>query len=319
MKERQPLHLATRRKVAAMSLFAFKGARATRFSKRLGGEAVAGLLFLSPALVGLIFLRLIPIADSLLRSFGGLPLPEVGWSIDVSLYRELFSFASFRQSVGRTLLFNAIINPLQIVIALALAALLSERIPARRLWRTLIFMPAAVPLAISAIIWGVALRPTDGLVNALLGDLGLPPQPFLTSPSQALWSIIVIASWAGVGYWMVFLIAGLQEVPREYREAAALDGAGWWRTFAWVILPLMRRPIAFVLVADTIANFLLFAPVQILTSGGPAGSTNFLIFDIYENAYVFTDKGLAAAEVMVLVALMLAIVTVQFRLLRSDT
>jgi multiple sugar transport system permease protein len=130
---------------------------------------------------------------------------------------------------------------------------------------------------------------------------------------------MIIVSWIGVGYWMVFLIAGLQDIPNVYLEAAAIDGAGWWRRFFYIVLPLMSRPLAFVLVANTVANFILFAPIQILTSGGPKQSTDLIMFDAYENAFIVGDQAIASAEVMVLIIIMLAIVLVQFRLLSTET
>ncbi len=117
-------------------------------------------------------------------------------------------------------------------------------------------------------MWGVALRP-DGLVNSVLVALGLEPQRFLTSSDQALASIILIVSWIGIGYWMTFIIAGLQDIPRSLYEAVRIDGANRWQQFRFVTLPQLRRPLTFVLVANTVANFLVFAPVQILTAGGP--------------------------------------------------
>jgi multiple sugar transport system permease protein len=132
-----------------------------------------------------------------------------------------------------------------------------------------------------------------------------------------LLSIVLLASWIGVGYWMMFLIAGLQDIPPEYGEAADLDGAGPVRKFLDVTLPLLRRPLLFVLVADTVANFVLFAPIQVLTKGGPEGSSNLLMYDVYHNAFELSDPHTAAAELVLLLILMLAIVSVQFRLLRS--
>ena len=148
--------------------------------------------------------------------------------------------------------------------------------------------------------------------------LGLPAQPFLTSSAQALPSIIVLLSWIGVGYWMLFLIAGINDIPAEVNEAALLDGAGWWRRLLNVTFPLVRRPLAFVLVAATVSNLLVFAPVQILTKGGPNGSTNLMMYDIYTRAYALGDIHTAQAEVILLVAVTLVIVAAQFRLLRGD-
>jgi multiple sugar transport system permease protein len=271
-------------------------------------------LFIAPAVFLLVTTRLIPLTGALSSSLGTL-----GDGTLLDTYAYLFSSQRFWNSVGVTLWFVLVIVPAQIVLALAFAAALTERLPAVGLWRTLIFLPVAIPQAVSTIVWGVAFRPTGGLANSALQFIGIGPQPWLTSPDQALYAIMVIASWVGVGYWMMFLIAGLQDIPRSVTEAAALDGAGWWRTFFSIKLPLLSRPLAFVLVANTVANFLLFVPVQVLTRGGPAGSTNLLIHEIYRQAFTFGDATLANAQVVMLSVLMLAIVTIQFRLLQRLT
>jgi multiple sugar transport system permease protein len=268
-------------------------------------------LFIAPAVFLVVTTRLIPLAGALSSSLGTL-----GDGTLLDTYAYLFSSQRFWNSVGVTLWFVLVIVPAQIVLALAFAAALTERLPAVGLWRTLIFLPVAIPQAVSTIVWGVAFRPTGGLANSALQFIGIGPQPWLTSPDQALYAIMIIASWVGVGYWMMFLIAGLQDIPRSVTEAAALDGAGWWRTFLSIKLPLLSRPLAFVLVANTVANFLLFVPVQVLTRGGPAGSTNLLIHEIYRQAFTFGDAALANAQVVILSVIMLAIVTIQFRLLQ---
>ncbi len=276
-------------------------------------ENAVAIAFLTPALIALILFRLLPAAQAVRESF-----QIRGEFAGLDNFRFLWSSDSFRACLRTTLIFGAIVNPVQILLALALALVFVQRIPGARLWRTLVFLPVAVPLLVSAVVWGIGFRPDDGPVNGLLAAFGFPNQPFLTSSDQALLAIMILASWVGVGYWMTFLIAGLQDIPPDYAEAAALDGAGWWRILAGITLPLLRRPLAFVLVADTVANFLLFAPVQVLTRGGPSEATNLIMFEIYRQAYTFGDTELAAAEVVVVVLVLLAIVTVQFRLLRGD-
>jgi multiple sugar transport system permease protein len=292
--------------------------------RRTGGRiarrnVVAAALFLVPTVVLIVVLRIVPtvsaIADSTRSGLpGSLAAPEfVGFDV----FAKMFSSESFWNSVTQTLIFNVIVNPLQILIALALAVLLTRNIPGRGLWRTLIFLPAAVPLAGSTIVWGIALRP-DGPVNSFLELFGLPAQPWFTSPDQVIMSMIILASWIGIGYWMMFLIAGLNDIPPVYYEAARIDGAGALRTFFSVTLPMLRRPLLFVLVADTVANFVLFAPVQILTGGGPEGRSNFLMYDIFHRSYELSDPYQASAELVVLLVIMIAIVAVQFKLLGSD-
>lgn len=268
-------------------------------------------LFLGPALALLVITRLAPFAVSIKQAFGG--DESVG-----AVLAALWDSPNFIDSVGTTLWFSLLINPFQIALALGLAVVLTQKLPGTGILRTLIFIPVAVPPAVSAIVWGLALRNPDGLVNGVLSAVGFEPQPFLLAPEQALWSIIVIASWIGVGYWMVLLIAGIQDVPRDLLEAGLVDGAGWWRRFWHITVPALRRPLLFVLVADTVANFLLFVPVQLLTRGGPDGSTNLLMHDIYRQAFVYGDRQFAAAEVVVLILLMMVVVGVQMRLLGPE-
>ncbi|MBT2229293.1 carbohydrate ABC transporter permease [Nonomuraea sp. NEAU-A123] len=275
------------------------------------------LAFLAPALVALLALRLIPAAIAVGSSLRHTSLVTGETSfVGLGNYVTLFDDPTFLQSVKVTLVFSLIVNPLQIAVALALAVLYTQKFAGVRSLRSLVILPIAVPPAVSAAIWSVAYRP-DGMLNAVLHVLGIPQQPFLTSPQQALWCLIVLLSWIGVGYWMMFLIAGMQDIPRELYEAAGIDGASAWAKFWHVTLPLLRRPLAFVLVADTVSNFLVFAPVQMLTNGGPQGSTNVTMFDIFTRAYSVGDLNLAQAEVMLLVLVVLAVVIVQFRLLRA--
>lgn len=279
-------------------------------------DLIAAACFLLPTVVLILLLRIWPTISAVINSTrtglpGSLAEPKfVGFDV----FAKMFASPSFWNSVVQTLVFNVIVNPLQILLALLLAVLLTQNLPGRGVWRTLIFLPAAVPLAGSTIVWGIALRP-DGPVNGFLEVFGLPAQPWFTSPDQVMLSIIVLASWIGIGYWMMFLIAGLNDIPPVYYEAARIDGAGALRTFFSVTLPMLRRPLLFVLVADTVANFVLFAPVQILTGGGPEGRSNFLMYDIYHRSFELSDPYQASAQLVVLLIIMIAIVAVQFRLL----
>jgi ABC-type sugar transport system permease subunit len=282
-------------------------------------NGLAATLFLAPTLILIVVLRIVPavtaIGDSTRRGLPGSLTPPRQVGLDV--FATLFRSESFWQAVRQTLVFNALVNPIQIVLALALAVLLTRNLPGSGLWRTLVFLPSAVPLAGSTIVWGIALRP-DGPVNGVLGLVGVPAQPWFTSPDQVIGALIVLTSWIGIGYWMVFVIAGLNDIPVTYLEAASIDGAGPLRTFFSVTLPMLRRPLLFVLVADTVANFVLFAPVQILTAGGPEKQSNFLMYDVFHQSYELSDPYTASAELVVLLILMIAIVAVQFRLLGSS-
>jgi len=269
------------------------------------------LAFLAPALVSVFLLRLWPAALAVHDSF---QVPGGGQGLDNYIY--IFTDQEFLDSLKITAIYSIIVNPLQIAIALALAVLMNAAIPTIGFWRTIVLLPVAIPQSVSAVVWGVALRP-DGLVNSVLKTFGLEPQRFLTSPDQSLPSIILIVSWIGVGYWMTFLIAGLQDIPTSLYEAVRIDGANRWQQFRYITLPQLRRPLTFVLVANTVANFLVFAPVQILTAGGPQGSTNLILNEIYSQAFVLSDPTSAAASTVILVSVALLVVTLQFRLMSA--
>lgn len=275
------------------------------------------LYFLAPALVALVLLRLLPALMALISSLQHHSLTDgVTRFVGLANYADLWADPQFWQSVRVTLLFSLIINPLQVLLALGLAVLFNRRFAGVRFWRSLVFAPIAVPPAVSAVIWGILYRP-EGPLNALLGALGIPAQPFLTSPEQALYALIVLMSWVGVGYWMTFLIAGLQDIPQDVYDAAGMDGANAWQRFVHITMPLLSRPLSFVLVAATVSNFLVFAPVQLLTGGGPDGSTNLMMHDVFRRAYSVGDIHYAQAEVVVLVAVTLAVVAVQYRLMQG--
>ncbi len=286
--------------------------------RRIRANLPAALLFLAPAAAALLILRVVPAGIALWQSFFHRSL-LAGGSVFVGLrnYTDLFTDPGFLGALRVTVLFSLIINPVQIAASFALAVLYTRRFAGTSLWRSLVILPVAAPAAVATVIWSVIYR-ADGLANALLRAVGIPPQPFVSSSGQALLSIIVLLSWTGVGYWMLFLIAGINDIPTSYYEAASLDGATAWRQIWGITLPLVRRPLAFVLIADTVANFLVFAPAQILTQGGPNGSTNLLMYDIYSRAYTAGDVNTAYAEVVLLVLLTLGIVAVQFRLLSAD-
>lgn len=296
-----------------------RGRGATKPRRRPHNGLVAAA-FLAPALIALVALRLYPAATAAWDSMFRTSLVEGGTRfVGLDNYVDLFSNPDFRNSLAVTLVFTLVVNPLQVGLATLLAVLYTRRaVRGAKLWRSLVILPIAAPPAVSAVIWNVIFRPDDGLANSMLHVLGIPQQPFLTSPDQALASIIVLLSWIGVGYWMLFLIAGINDIPSEVFEAAQIDGASPLRQFFRITLPLLRRPLAFVLVADTISNFLVFAPVQMLTKGGPEGSTNLLMYDIYTRAFTLGDLPRAQAEVVILVLVTLAVVAVQFRMLRSE-
>jgi multiple sugar transport system permease protein len=217
-----------------------------------------------------------------------------------------------------TIKLNLVINPLQVILATLLAVMANQRFHGISFYRLLFFIPLGVSLPIASILWRIMLDPNSGLINSLLNVLGIPSQPFLISENQALWSIVAVATWKGVSFWMIFIWAGLQNIPRELFEAATIDGADRFRRFLRITLPLLRRPLLFVLVTDTAVNFLLFVPMFLLTRGGPSYSTNVLMYEAYKSGFIYGDMGRALALVVILLLLVVATVMVQFRLFSRE-
>ncbi len=274
------------------------------------------LAFLGPALVGLVVFRLAPILIALVGGFTGTSLRGETSFVGLRNFADLVDDASFWSSIEVTLLFNLIINPFQIICALGLALLVLRPTRFVPFFRAAYLLPMTVSIALTSVIWAILLEPSVGPVNGLLRALGLPPQRFFRSEQQALITLILVATWKGVGYWMIFLLAGLLAIPKELHEAAAIDGATAWQRFWRVTLPLMRRPLAFVLVADTAINFLLFAPVYIITHGGPAGSTALLMFEAYQAAFALLNHGRSLAISTVILVIIAIIAVAELRLFR---
>lgn len=270
---------------------------------------------LAPALIGLVVFRLYPIALALGDSFFNMVR---GNQIFVGLdnYLALATDSIFWNSLKVTLWFNLLINPIQIALALGLALLYVQQFKGVTVYRILFLIPIGVSLPTAVIIWRIMLS-QDGLVNGLIGIAGVPAQPWLTSASLALYSIIAIATWKGISYWMIFIVGGLQNISPEIYDAAKVDGIKPWQQLIYITIPLLRPTLLFVLVADVSINFLLFAPIFMLTQGGPADSTNVLMYEAYKSGFVFGDMGRAMAIIVVVVAILLVVVGLQFRLLSS--
>ena len=271
-------------------------------------------LFLAPALIGTIAFKLYPIFigfwESLIyTSFsGGAEKRIFVWFEN---YQYLFDDKIFWKSLEITAFLTIIINPLQIAMSLGLALLLMRKSKFIRIIRSLYLLPIGIALPIATIIWGLMLDPNQGLINGLIGVFGIPPQPFLVSENQALWCIIAIATWKGVAFWMLFLLAGLEDIPKQYYEAAEIDGATPFQKFRYVTIPQLKRTILFVFVADTAANFVLMVPMIILTKGGPLQSTNVLIYEGYRSGFYYQDWGRSLSIVTILTVITLIVIGLQ--------
>ncbi|MEN5084037.1 sugar ABC transporter permease [Bosea sp. TWI1241] len=284
-----------------------------RILRSQGGLAA---LFLAPALLGLLVFRLAPIAVAGIGALYRENLEGDQAFVGLANFASLFADDSFWHALRTTLLFNIIINPLQIAIAFGMALLVLKPGRGITFFRAAFFLPMTLSIGLTAVLWSMLLDQTIGPVNALLEQLGFARQGFFRDENQALGTAIAVASWKGCGYWMVFLLAGLFGIDEQLYEAARIDGATAGQRFRYVTLPLMRRPLTFVLIADTAVNFLFFAPVYIITAGGPNGATSLMMFKAYEAAFTFMNWGRSLAYSTVILAIVILVAIVQLRLLR---
>ena len=270
---------------------------------------------LAPALLGLLVFRLYPIAIAVVTSFYTTVHGNTAFA-GLGNYESLISDHVFWRSLGVTLWFNLLVNPIQIAISLGLALLYVRKFPGASVYRIFFLIPIGVSVPVAVIVWRIMLS-QGGLVNGLLNLVGVAPKPWLIASSFALYSVIAIATWKGASYWMIFIVGGLQNISPELYDAARVDGVRPWQRLLFITLPLLRPALLFVLAADVSINFLLFAPIYMLTQGGPAGSTDVLMYEAYKQGFIFGDMGRAMAMVVVIVAILLIVVGLQFRLLSA--
>ncbi|MDE2820386.1 MAG: sugar ABC transporter permease [Chloroflexota bacterium] len=282
-------------------------------------QQIIPYLFLLPALLLLVVFNLMPTIATLFESMFVISLRS-GERVFAGFanYNRIFNDPIFWKSFQVTVVFSLLVNPIQIALALGLAVLINQRVRGIGLFRSIYLLPIAVSLNVTAIVWGLMLDQNSGMVNGILWQLGIARQPFLHSVDQALWSIILIASWIGVPLWSLFILAGLQNIPPPVLEAAKIDGANAWQSFTKITLPLLRRVLAFVLVADTVANFLMFAPILLLTSGGPRLSTNLIMYETYRRGFLYGDLGASAAMLSVMLLIVFIIVGIELYALRGS-
>lgn len=284
------------------------------------GEKRTAYFFILPAVTLLIIFRLVPALAGLLESLSYNPLNIVGKPPEYGMknFLRLLKDPSFWNSVKVTFIFNLIVNPIQIIFALGLSLLCNKALWGIKIFRSVYLIPVAVSFAVTAIIWGIMLDYNSGLINGLLVLLGGERQPFLVSSSHALLSISAVVTWKAVPFWMIFLLAGLQGIPSNLYDAGAIDGTTRWQFLTRITIPLLKPVILFVLVADTVGNFILFEPVYLLTRGGPQQSTNLLMYDAYKRGFVYGDMSLSAAMIIIQLIILSIILLLEFTLLRKE-
>ncbi len=289
-----------------------------RFNRR----ALTGYAFILPALILLIVFALGPFLFTIwvsLHSWNMLtPVGDMPW-VGLDNYKYLFQDDPlFRETLKNTIIFAVGNVGVSLLLALLVAVVLNGPIHWRPVWRAAFFLPyITAPVAI-AIVWRNMLNGQFGMINGLLARVGIPAQGFIDSLDQAMPSLIGVAVWHGVGYYMIIFLAGLQAIPYDLYEAGKLDGASNWRLFFSITIPLLRPTLLFVIVINTLNALQVFDLPFVLTNGGPVNKTNTMVMYMYDTAFSFLRMGRATAMAVVLFGIIFFITMVQLRLFRDD-
>ncbi|NJK33588.1 MAG: sugar ABC transporter permease [Oscillatoriales cyanobacterium SM2_2_1] len=259
-------------------------------------------LFLLPSIALLLVTTGLPIAQAVAYSFAEYdlvsPLQWRGWSN----YGRLWGDRAFWQTLGTTMQLTLWIVPPLVLLPLGLAILVNRARGLMTLWRAIYYVPVLVSVVVAAIAWKWVYS-ESGLLNRLLGT----SLPWLTDQRWVLPAIAVVVIWRGLGYYMTIYLAGLQSIPAELYEAAALDGVTGWERHWWITLPLMRPYMVLVLTVSAIASMKIFEEVYLLTQGGPANSSKTVVYYLFEKGFTELDMGYASAMGVVLMGVILGL------------
>lgn len=283
-------------------------------------EARAALLFLAPAIFLLTVFFFAPVLAGLALSLTDFDLYTIGDAsnlrfVGVRNYRDLFGSEIFWTAFANTMYFALVGGPLTVAVSLAAALLVNAKLTRfKALFRTIYFAPVVTTLVAVAIVFKYLYHPRFGMLNRFLDTLGLGQPDWLGNPRLAMFAIILLAVWKGFGYTMIIFIAGLQQIPEELYEAARLDGAGAWRQFRHITLPMLAPTFLFVGIVVAIGQLQIFAEPYVMTRGGPLNKTVTIVMLMYEQGFKFWEMGYAAAVAFVLFLVIGAATLLQIKL-----
>ena len=276
-------------------------------SRELGGFA-----FVAPFLALYVFLLIVPLVMGIVLSFDRADLFGNRRFVGFENYARLAVDPVFHQSLVNTFVLTLFIVPVLTAITLMLALALNRPSRSASVFRGIFFSSSVLSVTIVTLIWRFVLTPDGGLIAKLLTAFGHPPLPFLSDASLTIPAIAITTIWWGLGLPMMLFLAGLQQIPGDVYEAAALDNAGKWTTFWRVTLPSLRGTLVTVIMLQTAAQLQLFGQAQLLTAGGPGGASRPVVLFIYEVAFGRWELGYATAAAEVLFVLILALTGLQY-------
>lgn len=241
------------------------------------------------------------------------PRGNVALFVGLDNFKDIFTSKAFYQSLKVTALFMLETVPTVIALALGLAALTHQRMRGMKLFQWIFSLPVIISVGTGSVIWMMLFHPSVGMLNYLLGFIGLEPIFWLADPKWALFSVSLMTVWMNLGFTYIVLLGGLNNVPAEIYESAKMDGASGWTTFTRIAIPLISPAIFFVSIVSVIGSFQAFGQINILTKGGPAQSTDVIVNSIYQDAFVNFQFGTGSAKAIVLFTIILILTFIQFR------
>lgn len=291
----------------------------TRMSKIRQREARAGYLFVLPWLLSLLIFTLYPLLATVYLSFTDYSIVETPEWIGPTNYIEMFTTdPSFWPAVYNSAFYALLSVPLGLVASLAVAIVLNLRAAGIGLYRTLFYLPSVVPPIVSTLVFVVMFEPQSGLINTLLRNIGLPAPAWFSDPLWAKPGLVILSLW-GIGASTMIFLAGLQDIPQTLLEAAEIDGAGPWKKFQHITLPLLTPVILFNLVMGVIYSFQVFTQALVIggTTGKPLESTLMFIVFIYRSAFRYFKMGYASGMAIVLFVVVLTLTLLIFQTARA--
>lgn len=286
--------------------------------KRKKSNSLLGMAFFGPALVLLTLFLFIPMILTLVFSFTDFFALNPGLTHFVGFenYINIFQDELFLQSFFNTIKFVLIIVPCQCLGALGLALLINRVTICKKYFKVAFFVPVVMSLAVVSTLWMQIYSP-EGILNTLLGNLGIEAQPFIHSAKQALPSIALMSVWQGVGYQMIIFLGGLQAINPALYEAAEMDHASGWQKFKDITLPELKPLCVFVFITVTIGAFRMIVQPMVMTGGGPSHSTYTMVYNIYETGTVNWEIGIASTMAIVFAIFVMILTVIQSILTRD--
>lgn len=289
-------------------------------ARLLGDRGVTPYLFMLPFLGLYAVFLLVPILQGFYVSLTDWDMmrPEKPF-VGLDNFRYLFARDSlFWPSVRATLAYILYNVPVKIILGLVFALALNQKVRGTIAFRTAIFVPFVINTAAIGLLGQWILDPQVGVLNYYLTRLGLPPQHWLVVPTWTMLVVAAVTVWWSIAFNAVVFLAGLQDIPEEFYEAARIDGAGPWGCFWYITLPCLKAPAMFVTIMQIIGSFQAFGNIYMLTGGGPVNATRVLMIHLYETGFAYFRMGPAAAIAVILFVIVMALTVIQLRLFRGQ-